>query len=296
MEIRNIITFLQVAERKSFTKASDTLGYAQSTVSSQIKQLEDELGTRLFERINHSVELTESGRSILEYAKEIVNLSEMMKAESSSRSESEGLVRIAMAPSVSNVMLGENFIKFRELFPKIRIKIVTYETNEMLKLLNQNDADLIFIVDKREFTSDHIIASEKKVELHFTVAKNYPIDDCEYSLKALIENHPFILTEKGVSYRRLLDDKLSELKLEVNPILELGNTDRALELVELGAGVSFLPDYVTKSAYAEGKIKYIHVSDIDTVVWRQLLYHRSKWLSPAMKCVIDYCSLISEKI
>ena len=76
MEIRNLISFIQVAELNSFTKAADKLGYSQSTISFQIKQLEVELGCLLFERINHTITLTEHGRALLEYAHSINRLTE----------------------------------------------------------------------------------------------------------------------------------------------------------------------------------------------------------------------------
>ena len=65
MELRNLITFTNVAELGSFTKAGEQLGYSQSTVSFQIKQLEEELGCLLFERINHTIALTERGHELL---------------------------------------------------------------------------------------------------------------------------------------------------------------------------------------------------------------------------------------
>ena len=68
MDTKNLTTFIYVAELRSFTKAADRLGFSQSTVSFQIKQMENELGCQLFERINHTVQLTEKGREVLEYA------------------------------------------------------------------------------------------------------------------------------------------------------------------------------------------------------------------------------------
>ena len=68
MEIRNLLTFVHVAELNSFTKAANVLGYSQSTVSFQIKQLETELGCLLFERINHTLILTDKGRELLNCA------------------------------------------------------------------------------------------------------------------------------------------------------------------------------------------------------------------------------------
>ena len=71
MELRNLITFISVAELGSFTKAAEQLGYSQSTVSFQIKQLEKELDCLLFERINHTVTLTERGEELVSYAHRI---------------------------------------------------------------------------------------------------------------------------------------------------------------------------------------------------------------------------------
>ena len=76
-----------------------------------------------------------------------------------------------------------------------------------------------------------------------------------------------MLTEKDLSYRKLFDERLAELSLEVNPVVEIGNTFLLLEFLELGLGVSFLPDYVTKKAYEEGKIVYLDVRDFDIDVW-----------------------------
>ena len=79
MEIRNLITFVHVAELNSFTKAAKLLGYSQSTISFQIKQLETELNCLLFERINHTITLTEKGREVLEYAQKVSHLTEEFK-------------------------------------------------------------------------------------------------------------------------------------------------------------------------------------------------------------------------
>ena len=76
MEIRNLVTFVQVAELNSFTKAAKALDYSQSTVSFQIKQLETELDCLLFERINHTLILTEKGRELLDYAQKVCRLTD----------------------------------------------------------------------------------------------------------------------------------------------------------------------------------------------------------------------------
>ena len=92
MELRNLITFIHVAELGSFTKAAEQLGYSQSTISFQIKQLEDELDCLLFERINHTITLTERGHELVSYAHQVHTLTadfmENLKKEEECRGQS----------------------------------------------------------------------------------------------------------------------------------------------------------------------------------------------------------------
>ena len=101
---------------------------------------------------------------------------------------------------------------------------------------------------------------------------------------------PFILTEKGMSYRRLLDEQLAQRSLEVNPVLEIGNPHLICQLVQQGAGVSFLPDFVTEKAVEAGALVYLDVPGIQVSIWKQLLHHRDKWISPQMNAVLQYCA------
>lgn len=296
MEIRSLKTFIQVAERNSFTKAAQAMGYTQSTVSLQIKQLETELGTQLFERINHTVTLTQSGRALLERAHKIINLVDEVQTNSSDTQASEAPVRFAMAPSICSVMMGSTYLNFNKMHPDVLVKIVEAETEQMLQLLNQNDIDLAFLVDRRAFNNDYIVASEKREAVHFVASKNSPL--CKrknIDIKEVL-TYPFFLSEKGLSYRRILEEKLAEQNLSVTPMVEMGNTQLLLELVELGGGISFLPDYITRKSYNEGKIQYLDVKGFEAGIWRQLVYHKNKWVSPAMKKVIDYCTEISETV
>ncbi len=294
MEIRCLNTFIQVAERSSFTKAAEALNYNQSTVSSQIKQLETELNTQLFERINHTVTLTEAGRTLLGRAHQIINLIDEVKANSDNYKTAVAPVRFAMAPSVCSVMMGSTFLTFNKMHPDVPVKIIEADTDRMLELLNHNDLDLVFLVDRRAFNNDYVVVSEKKEAVHFAVSKNSEL--CERKKISIEEvlTYPLFLSEKGLSYRRLFDEKLAERNLTVTPVVEMGNAQLLLELVELGGGISFLPEYVTRKSFNDGKIAYLDVEDFEIEIWRQLIYHKNKWVSPAMKKVIDYCTKVSE--
>ena len=123
MDLKNLISFIQVAELSSFTRAARALGYSQSTVSSHIRQLETELGSQLFERINHTVVLTQRGREILYYAQQITLLTKEMEDSMREEKSVRGHVRLAMADSLCDSLLRDRFLEFRRQYPDITLKI-----------------------------------------------------------------------------------------------------------------------------------------------------------------------------
>lgn len=288
MDIKNLTTFIYVAELRSFTKAADRLGFSQSTVSFQIKQLETELSCQLFERINHTVHLTEKGREVLEYAHQINRMTRELK-DSMKEEASSGYIRLAMADSLCTSLLSRDFLRFRELYPNISLKIIAAGTEEMFRLMNHNEADAILTLDNHIYNTEYRILREEKVRTFFVAGAGTRIASASsLSIEELLLQ-PFILTEKGMSYRRLLEEKLAELSLEVQPVLEIGSTELICSLVEQGAGISFLPEYVIKDRVKAGTLVCLPVSGLEIHVWKQLLYHRNKWVSPQMERVLKYC-------
>ncbi len=288
MDIKNLTTFIYVAELRSFTKAADRLGFSQSTVSFQIKQLETELSCQLFERINHTVHLTEKGREVLEYAHQINRMTRELK-DSMKEEVSFGYIRLAMADSLCTSLLSRDFLRFRELYPNISLKIIAAGTEEMFRLMNHNEADAILTLDNHIYNTEYRILREEKVRTFFVAGAGTRIASASsLSIEELLLQ-PFILTEKGMSYRRLLEEKLAELSLEVQPVLEIGSTELICSLVEQGAGISFLPEYVIKDRVKAGTLVCLPVSGLEIHVWKQLLYHRNKWVSPQMERVLKYC-------
>lgn len=289
MDIKNLVTFMYVAELNSFTKAAEVLGYSQSTISFQIKQLENELDSQLFERINRTVALTDKGRDVLKYAQQITNLTQELQKNIHNDTEIKGDVRLAMADSLCNSMLSDHFADFRQRYPGITLKIFASGTEEMFRLINHNEVDAILTLDNHIYNAEYIIMQEEQVDTHFVASPENPI--CKkksLSIYDLLEE-PFILTEKGMSYRRLMEEKLAEMSLEIIPILEIGGTNMICSLVEQNIGISLLPDYVTDQSVKAGKLTYLNVPDFEIKVWKQLLYHRDKWISPQIDSVLHHC-------
>ena len=288
MELRNLITFTHVAELGSFTRAAELLGYSQSTVSFQIKQLEEELGCLLFERINHTITLTKRGHDLIAYANQVRALTEEFKENMEKGEALSGDIHIVTPDSVCDGMINTHYLDFHNRYPKISVKFTTADTLVMFDMLSRNEADLIITLDAHSYDKDYVIAAEKRLSMHFVASA-----DSEFagkrglSVKDLIER-PFILTEHGQGYRRVLDKELAKRSLEITPVLEIGRTDLITKLVAKSDMISYLPDFVTEELVAAGKLCYPDVSDFETEIWKQLIYHKNKWISGSMRAFIDY--------
>lgn len=292
MDIKNLNTFLYVAELGSFSKAGEALGYSQPTVSVQIKQLEQELGGKLFDRIGHMVQLTDKGRDILVYAQQVVGLCRQM-AQPSGQTAAQTLIRLATADSLCTPLMTRSFEQLRLRHPQIGLQLTTAGTGELFRLLEHNEVDLVCTLDNHIYNNNYVIAAEEKIGVHFIASADHPLAKKKLLTRQELLSQNFLLTERGMSYRRLLDEWMAKASMQIQPVLETGSADLICKLVQQGVGLSFLPDYVTQAAVQQGSIVRLDAEDFQPELWKQLLYHRSKWLSPALRAVIDQLSQIS---
>ena len=288
MELRNLITFIHVAELGSFTKAAEQLGYSQSTISFQIKQLEDELDCLLFERINHTITLTERGHELVSYAHQVHTLTADFMENLKKEDECRGHIHIVTPDSVCEDMIYSRYIDFHNKYPNISIKFTTADTSVMFDMLDHNEADAIITLDSHSYRKDYIIAKEELLSMHFVAnpkskfagKKNIKMQD--------IVNEPFVLTEYGQGYRRVFDKELAKKSLEITPVLEIGRTDIITHIISESDMISFLPDFVTREAIESGALCYLDVCDMKIDIWKQLIYHKNKWMSKTLKNIIEY--------
>ena len=291
MDLQGLNIFVQVAELNSFTKAGELLGYSQPTVSFQIKQLEKELGVQLFDRIGHTINLTDAGREVLKYAQQMIHISQEMFAVEKEHNIS-GKVRIAMADSLCGPLVADRFSEFRTQYPGISLDIKTAGTGDLFNLLDHNEADIVCTLDTPIHNTVYKIVSEEKIGVHFVVSTDNPLSaEPTLTIDEML-TQPFILTEKGMSYRRLLDEFMAMHSAEISPVLEISNPEIICKLIENNLGISFLPDYVTENSVREGKIVRLDAEGYNAEVWKQVLYHRDKWVSAAMKVAMKYLSSI----
>ena len=288
MELRNLITFIHVAELGSFTRAAEQLGYSQSTISFQIKQLEDELGCLLFERINHTITLTERGHELVSYAHQVRALTDDFKESLSDDTCCSGHIHIVTPDSICEEMISAHYKDFHTRYPAISIRFSTGDTSDMLHMIDHNEADVIITLDHRLYNKDYVIAREEKLPMHFVASSTSKFAKAKKLSIRDIMNEPFVLTEYGQGYRRVFDRELAKKSVDITPVLEIGRTDIITSVLAENDMISYLPDFVTEEPVARGELCFLDVCDMSIDIWKQLIYHKNKWLSKSMKLFIEY--------
>lgn len=293
MEIRNIITFLRVAELLSFTKAAEELGYSQSAITVQIKQLEDELEVPLFERIGRQVALTEAGKGFIDHANEIYKAVENAKTFHINTISPKGNLRIGTIESIATTILPDILIALHRAMPRIHTVVKIASTEELFTMLNHNDVDLLLFVDQKIYSENYITAMELEEEVLLVAGKKYALEEKDTYTAREISKEQFIFTESGISYNREFENFFASKNCYLEPFLEIGNTDIIIELLKDGCGISLLPKYTIKSQLKKGSLRALNIEEMDLRIKMQLLYNRNKWITPQME---QFISLTKEMI
>ena len=293
MEFRNITTFLSVAELKSFSKAASKLGYSQSNVSLQIRQLELELGVPLFERTGKSICITEAGQDFLFYANEIQRLNH--QALNTVRIPKEkknqdicGQLRIGSIESIATAILPDLLADFHRLYPQIQLSICIESGDTLIDKVRNNEIDLFFILDEKIAIPNmkrEILSKEEIVFLSAAPCRNE--NGSAISVNDLAKKD-FVLTEPGEGYRKQLDHLLGEYNLTITPVIEFANPETVIQLVERNIGFSFLPYFCAAEKIKSGKLFQIETDAPRIYMYNQIFYHKDKWVTPQMQAMLCF--------
>lgn len=288
MEIRNLITFVRIAEVRNFSKTAEQLGYSQSAVTMQIKQLEAALQVQLFERIGKKAKLTQAGQRLLPYALDI--LSAAGKAESIAREPEQisGKLRIGTCESYVISVLPPVFMEMGERCPGVEISTHTAPVPDLIDMLRQNDIDILYFLDEKLYFPEWIKVMEQPENIYFVSSSSSPLARMKKIPISRLVEEPLYLTEKGISYRYAMEQTLAAAGYELHPRLEVGNTDVITRFLLKNKGISFLPEYVVKDDVAEGRLAILDTECPRIVMWSQLAYHRNKYVTPQMKLFLEF--------
>ena len=283
MEFRELSTFLQVAKLQSFSKAAKVLGYSQAAVTIQIKQLEQELGVHLFDRIGKQTSLTHQGSVFYDHAASIMRDIAQAKDAVSHPQKLNGHLCIGTIESICASLFPSLLTEYHKLHPEVNISIRTDSPDQLLEQINGNQLDLVYFMDKRVYEVKWEKVLEEPEEIVFAATADHPLAQRSEPLSLDdVLSYPMVVTEKNASYRLILEQYLAAMGKSLQPYLEIGNTDFILQFLKQNTGITFLPRFTVEKAVSEGYLRILSVKKFSIRTWRQILYHKDKWVTREM--------------
>ena len=284
MELRQLSTFIQVAQLKSFSRAAESLGYSQSAVTVQIRQLEEELDTRLFDRIGKHISLTARGVQFLEHAYDVLQEVNKARLSVSDTGELHGRLHIGTIESLCFSKLPAALHAYWQRHPKVVVHVTTGEPKFLIERMERGELDLIYILDEPRYSNNWNKLMERKERVVFVTSASLGAElegIPELTVEDLL-NRPFYLTERDTNYRRVLDRFLAARNRSLTPSLECSDTSFLIRILENNRGVSLLPWYAVERSVGQGKLSLIQVADFHVTLYRQIFSHKEKWCSREM--------------
>ena len=278
-------------ESGSVAKAAQTLQYAQSTVTAQIKALEKELGFPLFERIGRKNYLTKEGNEFLRYANELNYIFEKVSNVGHESKDASFSLRIGVLQSLLFCTLIDVIPIFKKEYPNAQISLKTNNTLELLKMLQENQIDLAYISSPLNDDPSLVRLYSRKENMVFVSGtKHELVGRKNVSLDEALD-YPFVLTEPfGQSYQTFCNivskaSKPFKCSIILNDIVAISKFLRDNE------SLSFLSYPSIMHALKSNKVAIINVDVPETSQYSQILARKNMWVSSAVN---DLLSLIKE--
>lgn len=282
MEFRHLLTFKVVAEVRGFTRAAEILGYAQSSITAQIQALEEELGTPLFDRLGKKIVLTDAGVRLLPYVQEMTKLQDSIKAIAQSKDEPSGTLVIGAPESLAAYRLPPIIREFRANYPMVKMVLKPGLCWELRSHVRNGELDLAFLLEAESDAPDLHIETLVVEKMVLIAPPEHPLAQLPSVEPHHLKDEIILHTEPGCSYRSLFEKYLIQHGIYTNPEMEFWNIEAIKNCVMCGLGISFLPQITVQAEIASGKLVALNWNDESHRVSTQLVYHRSKWMTPAL--------------
>lgn len=287
MNLHYLHTFREVAKWNSFTKASEMLGYAQSSVTTQIKKLEEEFDVVLFERWGGKIKLTDAGAELLEYANKIISLIDEAKQNLSEQTELAGSLSIGTIESVAGFYLPPYLQAFKQKHSKVNLLLQQNICNGLVKGVKEGKYDLAIILDEKREDPDLNVIVIKQEPLVLVAKPDHRLTRLDKIDIHALGDEKLIVTEQGCSYREVIGNLYRNYNIRFEYTIELGSIEAIKRCVAYGLGIAFLPLMAVEAELEKGRLVRVPIPEAEIHLFLQLVYHRKKWLSQSLKQLIN---------
>lgn len=290
MTITQLESFLKIAETRNFTAAAGLLGYAQSTVTMQIKQLEEELGCPLFERLGKTVTLTSEGDRLCEYAEKMMQLEREILLEVPTVKEPAGILRLGVSESLCYHGLPEVLLKYRQKYPRVEIQLSFIIHDTFPVLLKKGVLDLAYSLNPPMDSPDLALLYDKPETLGFYASPDHPLAKRKGITEKDLEEIPLLLTSHNCSFRHMLLEDLAEAGVTPHIALETSSKEILRQFAINGLGVAFMPDMTARNEAEKQRLKKLDWAGRKFPVCARIYVHRDKHVSTAIRELVQIIS------
>ena len=279
MEIKHLRTFQAVVDQGSYQRAADALGYTQSTITVQIRQLEEELGIPLFERAGRRMRLTEAGVQALSQVRELLAAADRLSDLGHSDSRPAGTLRVDMAETLLCYQMQPVIRAFREQAPQVRLILRSRNCMLIPENVRKGACDLGVGYDM-DWNRDALeVEPMGAYDLVLLASPDFAYPD--FQTPGQDKPASFVTDEPDSLFRRQMEAYLREREITLDVTLELWSIETIKRCVMSNLGFTFLPRFVAREELADGRLVELPIPISGP---RQALCARRKhrWVSPAM--------------
>ena len=286
MDTRYLQTFREVAKCQSFTKAAEALGYAQSSVTTQIQNIEAEFGVTLFERWGRKIRLTHAGETLLVYVEQLLSLMDEAKGRLSEQAQLSGTLTIGTVESLAAFFLPPYLQIFQKEHPRMKLMLHPGVCHDLRQGTRDGSYDFAVVLDRLQDHQDLISLNLGEEKLVVIAPPDHQLAARDKVEASDFAGENWIFTEAGCSYRTLMEKLLREAGTSVASSLEFGSLEAIKQCVSYGLGIALLPLIAVKEEVSKGRLSILPFTHPEVRVYRQLVYHKKRWITQAQERLI----------
>lgn len=287
MEVRQLQIFRILAEELNFTRTAERVHTVQSNVTAQIKALEEELGVPLFDRLGRRVTLTDAGQRFLPFAAQALAAMDEGQRAMKAGSEPSGPLRISAPESIVTYRLAQLLRKFRRLYPRVELIFRPHLDDTLTVELETGKVDMA--IEMRDKVTDSAFQTMPlRTERIFMLAHgSHPLASQRTVKPADMAGQTFLLTECGCGYRAKLDRVMAMQNIRPGHVTEFSSVEAIKQCVAAGMGIALLPAIAVAKELRQHQFKTLHWAGPSLDIQTHILWHKDKWVSPAMAAFRD---------
>jgi LysR family transcriptional regulator, transcriptional activator of the cysJI operon len=253
--------FVTVIEQQNFSRAGDILNLSQPGVSLHIRNLENELGTKLIYRSPKQVQITEPGKILYRHAKQMLNHYETAKREINEfNNVVSGTMKIGASFTIGEYYLPKVLAEFATQYPMVDIQIIISNSNDVIQGIRSNKLDIGLIegetdykdIDVRPFMNDEMIV---------VVPPDHPLSQMDLIEGNMLQNQTWVLREQGSGTRTYSDKLLSSLELNIKKTFIFTSIQGVKEAVMAGLGIALLSRLTVQKELKSNELKTFHLKN-----------------------------------